>query len=66
MSSSFRFCLKTQVPPRMDVGPRVGARRTPEGAERQRSSRSEAETCADGLSWHNRPDEGELNKSFSA
>ena len=36
--------------------------RTPEGAKRQRSTRSEAESCADGLSWHNDPAEGELYK----
>ena len=34
--------------------------RTPEGAKRQRSTPSEAESCADGLSWHNHPAEGKL------
>ena len=50
----------------MDVGTRVGARtHTPRGGAK-RSTRSEAESCAGGLSWHNRPDEGELNQFASA
>src|SRR5215217_6571661 len=35
--------------------------RTPEGAKRERSTRSAAESCADGLSWHNRTGEWETN-----
>jgi hypothetical protein len=36
--------------------------RTPEGAKRQRSTRSAAESCADGLSWHNQTGEEETIK----
>jgi hypothetical protein len=53
------FDLKTQFPPRREIGPRVGARTHTRRGGAKRSSRSEAETCADGLSWHNRPAEGE-------
>src|SRR5262245_38180175 len=54
--------LKQWFPPRRDIGPE----RTPEGAKRQRSTRSEVESCADGLSWHNDPAEGNYIKSISA
>jgi len=47
----------------MDVGPRVGARPHTRRGGAKRSTRSEAESCAGGLSWHNRPYEGELNKN---
>jgi hypothetical protein len=39
----------------MDIGTRVGARTHTRRGGAKRSSRREAETCADGLSWHNRP-----------
>ena len=39
--------------------------RTPEGAERSGALGGFAESCACGLSWHNRPAEGELNQMFS-
>src|ERR1051326_6654280 len=58
MPVSFEY--KTVVPPRRDIGPRVGARTDTRRGEAQRSTRSEAESCADGLSWHNDPAEGEL------
>jgi hypothetical protein len=65
MPVSFEY--KTVVPPRRDIGPRVGARTDTRRGEAQRSTRSEAESCADGLSWHNDPAEGELYiKSISA
>jgi hypothetical protein len=47
---------------RRDIEPQVGARTHTRRAKRQRSNRSEAESCADGLSWHNDPAEGELYK----
>ena len=46
----------------MVVGPRVGARTHTRRGGAKRSTRSEAESCAGGLSWHNRPYEGELNQ----
>ena len=54
--------MKTVVPPRRDIGPRVGARTHTRRGEAQRSTRSEAESCADGLSWHNDPAEGNYVK----
>ena len=63
MWSSFRLLfLKIEVPPRMDVGTRVGARTHTRRGETKWSTRRDAESCADGLSWHNRPYEGELNQ----
>jgi hypothetical protein len=53
-------------PPRRDVGTRVGARTHTRRGETGCSSRSEAETCAGGLSWHNRPGEGETKLNVSA
>src|ERR1051326_6411914 len=53
------FDLKTVFPPRRDVGTRVGARTHTRRGETECSSRSEAKTGAGGLSWHNRPGEGE-------
>jgi hypothetical protein len=38
--------------PRRDIGPRVVPERTPEGRTKW-STRSEAESCAAGLSWPN-------------
>src|SRR5215510_12317978 len=60
------FDLKTVFPPRRDVGTRVGARTHTRRGETECSSRSEAETCAGGLSWHNRPGEGETKSIVSA
>ena len=56
------FGQKTAFPPRKDVGTRVGARTHTRRGGAKRSTRSEAESCAGGLSWHNRPCEGELNQ----
>src|SRR5262245_23876425 len=58
--------LKTVFPPRRDVGTRVGARTHTRRGETECSSRSEAETCAGGLSWHNRLGEGKLKLNVSA
>jgi hypothetical protein len=59
--ATFGLGLKTVFPPRRDVGTRVGARTHTRRGETKCSSRSEAETRAGGLSWHNRPGEGETN-----
>src|SRR5258705_10509442 len=40
--------------------------RTPEGAKRSGALGGFAESCASGLSWHNRPAEGETKLDFSA
>ena len=40
--------------------------RTPEGAERSGALGGFAESCAGGLSWHNRPVEGETKSDVSA
>ena len=53
------FGLKTAFPPRRDVGTRVGARTHTRRGGTEWSTRREAESCAGGLSWHNRPGEGE-------
>src|SRR5688572_22587136 len=60
------FGLKTAFPPRRDVGTRVGARTHTRRGETEWSTRSEAESCAGGLSWHNRPKEGETKSVRSA
>ena len=57
-TSVFKRCF-----PRRDIGPRVGARTHTRRGGAKRSTRSEAESCAGGLSWHNRRYEGELNQS---
>ena len=44
----------------------MGARTHTRRGETECSSRSEAETCAGGLSWHNRPAEGKLIEVFGA
>ena len=38
--------------------------RTPVGAERSGALGGFAESCACGLSWHNRPAEGKLNQMY--
>ena len=40
--------------------------RTPVGAKRSGALGGFAESCADGLSWHNRPEEGETKIDCSA
>lgn len=40
--------------------------RTPVGAKRSGALGGFAESCADGLSWHNRPGEGETKSDGSA
>jgi hypothetical protein len=40
--------------------------RTPEGAKRSGALGGFAESCAGGLSWHNRPGEGETKSIVSA
>src|SRR5437868_14956898 len=40
--------------------------RTPVGAKRSGALGGFAESCASGLSWHNRPAEGETRLDFSA
>ena len=40
--------------------------RTPVGAKRSGALGGFAESCASGLSWHNRPAEGETKLDFSA
>src|ERR1041385_5419197 len=58
--------LKTVFPPRRDVGTRVGARTHTRGAKRSGALGRFAESCAGGLSWHNRPVEGETKIDCSA
>jgi hypothetical protein len=62
----FGLGLKTVFPPRRDVGTRVGARTHTRRGERSGALRGFAESCAGGLSWHNRPVEGKTKLDLSA
>ena len=62
----FGLGLKTVFPPRRDVGIRVGARTHTRRGETERSTQNVVESCASGLSWHNRPAQGETKLDFSA
>ena len=70
MSSSFRcfagFDFGNNIPPRnRGRGKRLGTRMHTAGAERSGALGGFAESCAGGLSWHNRPGEGETKLDFS-
>src|SRR5258708_5896398 len=56
------LALKRGFPPRRDVGYDWALDRTPGGAKRSGALGGFAESCACGLSWHNRPAKGELNQ----
>jgi hypothetical protein len=59
--------LKTVFPLVGTLGHEWAPERTPAGAERSGALGGFAESCADGLSWHNRrPERGKLNQSLSA
>src|SRR5690349_24001535 len=63
--SFFFFFLMIRRPPRSTLFPYTTLFRSRTHTRRggaKRSTRSEAESCAGGLSWHNRPYEGELNQ----
>jgi hypothetical protein len=57
----FGLGLKHCFPLVGTLGHEWAPERTPKWGETEWSTWSEAESCAGGLSWHNRPVEGKLN-----